>query len=189
MRSSSVRGRKERKVFWGGDVTLKMEFNLLQLQIKWKPSNFNTIYSVKINYQGPKVDICFKPFNLAAARKEILKDVCSDHFWIILSNLRFGFQKKVHIFLIPFCKTLGQNDVGFRCYERNIGELLKNFVYKKLHCVLSMHKCQLWPCPSRTASPVQRNSKCGFIDALSYRVENMIWRFISPIWTGTFNDL
>ena len=33
---------------------------------------FNTIYSVKINYRGPKIGICSSPFNLAAARKEIL---------------------------------------------------------------------------------------------------------------------
>ena len=43
----------------------------VQLQIKWEPSNFNTIYSLKINYRGPNVGICSKPFNLAAARKEI----------------------------------------------------------------------------------------------------------------------
>ena len=56
---------------WQPWASYLVESNLLQLQSKWKPSNFNTIYSVKINYRGPKVGLCSKPFNLAAARKEI----------------------------------------------------------------------------------------------------------------------
>ena len=61
------------------------EFILLQLQIKWEPSNFNTIYSIKINYWGPNVGICSKPFNLAAAGKEIQSQSIQNTCYTFLS--------------------------------------------------------------------------------------------------------
>ena len=47
------------------------ESKLIQLQIIESHRDLNTIYSVKINYRGPNVGICAKPFQPAAARNEI----------------------------------------------------------------------------------------------------------------------
>ena len=51
-----------------------IESNLLQLQIKWKPSNLNTIYSVKINYRGPKVGILHSR-SRTWRRKKLYEDI------------------------------------------------------------------------------------------------------------------
>ena len=48
-----------------------IESKLIQLQINESHRDFNMIYSIKINYRGPNVGICSKPFHLAAARNEI----------------------------------------------------------------------------------------------------------------------
>ena len=50
----------------------KNESKLIQLQIIESHRDFNTIYSVKINYRGPNVGICSIPFQPAAAMNEIL---------------------------------------------------------------------------------------------------------------------
>ena len=47
------------------------ESKLIQLQIIESHRDFNTIYSVKINYRGPNVGIYSKPFQPAAAMNEI----------------------------------------------------------------------------------------------------------------------
>ena len=63
-----------------------MESKLIQLQIIESHRDFNTIYSVKINYRGPNVGICSKPFQPAAAMNEVrCNDVCGQpiagHTW------------------------------------------------------------------------------------------------------------
>ena len=56
----------------GGHIRGKgFESKLIQLQIIESHRDFNTIYSVKINYRGPNVSICSKPFQPAAAINEI----------------------------------------------------------------------------------------------------------------------
>ena len=45
-------------------ATTEIESKLIQLQIIDSLRDFNTIYSVKINYQGPNVGISQNPFNL-----------------------------------------------------------------------------------------------------------------------------
>ena len=53
--------------------TQNNESKLIQLQIIESHRDFNTIYSVKINYRGLNVGICSKPFQPAAAMNEIPK--------------------------------------------------------------------------------------------------------------------
>ena len=82
-------------------ITIKSRF--LQLQIKWEPSNFNMIYSVKINYRGPNVGICSKPFNLAAAGKEIHYNQTKQIFlnrlvFTIITTFKFKSHLKYDIF-------------------------------------------------------------------------------------------
>ena len=82
------------------------ESKLIQLQINESHRDFNTIYSVKINYRGPNVGICSKPFNLAAARNEILYQ-CSacqfSHTILILTNPEEKTQQGVCNLLLIKC--------------------------------------------------------------------------------------
>ena len=50
-------------------ILKRNESKLIQLQIIESHRDFNTIYSVKINYRVPNVGICSKPFQPAAAMK------------------------------------------------------------------------------------------------------------------------
>ena len=56
-------------------MVIPNEFILLQLQIKWEPSNFNTIYSVKINYRGPIVGIAQNPLILQLQEKRFIPNI------------------------------------------------------------------------------------------------------------------
>ena len=62
---------------------LKNESKLIQLQINESHRDFNTIYSVKINYRGPNVGKCSKPFQPAAAINEIQMNITTAcHVWL-----------------------------------------------------------------------------------------------------------
>ena len=58
---------------WNSSFFLKSK--LIQLQIIESHRDYNTIYSVKINYRGPHVGICSKPFQPAAAMNKIFNIV------------------------------------------------------------------------------------------------------------------
>ena len=67
------------------------ESNLLQLQIKWKPSNFNTIYSVKINYRVQKSAFALNPL-ISQLQEKRFSDYSSPRYF---SNFNFNKQKSI----------------------------------------------------------------------------------------------
>ena len=81
---------------------LLIESKLIQLQIIESHRDFNTIYSVKINYRGPNVGICSKPFQSAAAMNEILINLFQTRVTVLPHIRHNNYYKKTEQFYPAF---------------------------------------------------------------------------------------